>query len=320
MKGVTLQRLQVFSAVYETSSISAAARRMMLSQPTVSRHLMDFEAALKLALFLRDKGRLIPTEAADAIYDSSRFLDEGLTRLDSRLASIRQGSGMRLAIMSVTLMAPWFIPQAITRLLQVMPALEVSVNIGTFSQQLLMLRSGQADIGVVAGRVSADDLQVERLGQGRLVALIPDHWPLADRPVIELADLRDLPTIRLTARGPIGRVLSDALAERGLSFDRQILGHSLFPAPYLGAALDRAVIIDEFTAHNHPVPGLRQLPLNPELPFDVSAIFHAETGRSVAADGLVDHLRALLEGWADGERGGERVGAGGGTQGHGPKL
>ena len=300
MKGVTLQRLQVFCAVYETSSISAAARRMMLSQPTVSRHLLDFEAALKLTLFLRDKGRLIPTEAADAIYDNSRFLDEGITRLQNRVAAIRQGSGMRLAIMSVTLLAPHFVPRAIAQLLQVMPALEVSVNSGTFAQQLALLRNGQADIGVVAGRVAADDIQVERLGHGRMVALIPEDWPLARQDNVELADLRDLPTIRLTARGPIGRVLSDALAERGLSFDRQILGHSLFPAPFLGAALDRAVIIDEFTAHNHPVTGLRQLPLEPELRFDVSAIFRAETGASIAGDTLMQHLRVLLDDWAAG--------------------
>lgn len=277
---------------------------MMISQPTVSRHLLDFEAALKLTLFLREKGRLIPTEAADVVYDSSRFLDEGLTRLENRVASIRQGSGMRLAVMCLPLIAPYFLPRAVTGLLETMPGLEVSVNIGTFVQQLVLLRNGQADVGVAAGRVSGDDLRVERLGQGRLVALIPQDWPLAQRSQVELEDLRDLPTIRLTARGPIGRVLSDALAERGLSFDTQFLAHSLFPAPYLGAALDRAVIIDEFTAHNHPVPGLRQLPLEPELCFDVSAIFHAETGRSVAADGLVEHLRGLLDGWARGERGG----------------
>lgn len=297
MKGVTLQRLQVFCAIYESSSISAAARRMALSQPTVSRHLHDFEAALDLSLFLREKGRLVPTEIADAIYDSSRFLDEGLSRLENRVASLRQGSGMRLSVMGVTLMTPYFFPQAIKRLVTAMPALEVSVNVGTFSQQLVVLRNGQADVGVTAGRVSAPDFQIEKVGQGRLVALIPEDWPLADRSEIALSDLSDVPTIRLTARGPVGRLLSDALAELGLSFDRQITGHSLFTAPYLGAALQRAVVIDEFTAHNHPVPGLKKLRLMPELNFDISAIFHDVAERPIAADAFVDHIRQLLRDW-----------------------
>ena len=85
---------------------------------------------MNLTLFLRDKGRLVPTEAVDALYDSSRFLDEGISRLESRVASIRQGSGMRLAVMGVTLMMPHFIPQAILRLLRDMPALDFSVNTG----------------------------------------------------------------------------------------------------------------------------------------------------------------------------------------------
>lgn len=298
MKGVTLQRLQVFCAVYEASSISQAARRMMLSQPTVSRHLHDFEAAMQLSLFIRDKGRLVPTEAADALYDSSRFLDEGLSRLESRVASIRQGSGMRLSVMGVTLVTPHFIPQAILRLFKDMPSLDVSVNTGTFSQQLVVLRNGQADLGLAAGRVSAPDIEVEKIGQGRLVALIPEDWALADKVQIDLSDLSDRPTVNLTARGPIGRVLSDALAERGLSFDRQIMAHSLFTAPYLGAALGRAVIVDEFTASNHMVPGLRRRPLTHDLSFDISAIFHVQSDRSIAAERFVEHLQDLLTTWS----------------------
>ncbi|WP_336096338.1 MULTISPECIES: LysR family transcriptional regulator [Roseovarius] len=297
MKGVTLQRLQVFCAVYKAGSISQAARDMFLSQPTVSRHLHDFEAVMNLTLFLRDKGRLVPTEAADALYDSSRFLDEGISRLESRVASIRQGSGMRLAVMGVTLMMPYFIPQAILRLLRDMPALDFSVNTGILSQQLSVLRNGQVDIGLAAGGVFTSDIQSEKLGEGRLMALIPESWDLAEKAEIDLADLCDRPTVNLTARGPIGRVLSDALAERGLSFDRQIMGHSLFTAPYLAASLGRAVVVDEYTAFNHPVPSLRLRPLSHELTFDISAIFHAQSERSIAAESFVGHLRALLRDW-----------------------
>lgn len=275
---------------------------MFLSQPTVSRHLHDFEAALKLTLFTRDKGRLVPNEAADSLYESSRFLEEGLSRLESRVASIRQGAGMRLSVMAVTSMTPYFVPQTVSRLVQDMPALDVSIYTGTFAHQLAELRNGQVDLGIATGQVSAQDIKVEKVGDGKLVALVPQDWELAGKPHIDLADLIDRPTVNLTARGPIGRVLSDALAERGLSFDRQITGHSLFTAPYLAATLDRAVVVDDFTAFNHRFPGLVPRPLTQDLRFDISAIFHGQSDRSIAAEHFVGHLRGLLKTWNGGPR------------------
>lgn len=56
-----------FLAVLETGSLSAAARLLDLTQPTVARHVDALEAALACQLFLRSPHGLAPTEAADAL-------------------------------------------------------------------------------------------------------------------------------------------------------------------------------------------------------------------------------------------------------------
>jgi DNA-binding transcriptional LysR family regulator len=50
-----LSKLEVFSVVVEEGSFSAAAKRMHLSQPAVSRHIQELESALGIRLFRRQR-------------------------------------------------------------------------------------------------------------------------------------------------------------------------------------------------------------------------------------------------------------------------
>ncbi|MEP2285946.1 MAG: LysR family transcriptional regulator, partial [Nitratireductor sp.] len=54
-------------AVIKEGSLSAAARLLGLTQPTVGRHIDALEEALGLALFTRSQGGLVPTESALAL-------------------------------------------------------------------------------------------------------------------------------------------------------------------------------------------------------------------------------------------------------------
>ena len=294
MRGITLQRLQVFCAVYERNSITAAARALGLSQPTVSRHLRDFEAASNLTLFVLDRGRVVPTAEADAIYSESRFLQDGIGRLETRIDNLREGTGSKLSIMTIGLLMPRFVPCAIARLRGLMPNLRVSIDVGTAERQLAGIRSGQVDLGIMAGRIAAQGEEATRVGEGCLVALVPKDAAAAAKQQIPLEELVRLQTVDSTARGPIGRILDEAMRSRGVSVEGTIMCNSLIAVPYMAAALHRAAVLDEFTARAHPQPGLVTRPLDPPLSFPILAVTKSPTGSRVAADHLIRILKEIL--------------------------
>jgi len=96
-----LQELGRFRAVYEHGSLSAAARALGLSQPSLSRSLQRLEQAVGAPLFERHTRSLRPTELATAMHRQAiRVLDEsaGLDRLvaafhDGRSGLVRIGCG-----------------------------------------------------------------------------------------------------------------------------------------------------------------------------------------------------------------------------------
>lgn len=59
--GVTLRQLQILRDVVRTGSERAAAKVLDISQPAVSQQLKQLETLLGVQLFVRDKGRLVPT-------------------------------------------------------------------------------------------------------------------------------------------------------------------------------------------------------------------------------------------------------------------
>lgn len=74
--------LQVFDAVMNTGSFSAAARRLDLGQPTVSKVIAQLEAHLQVRLFLRTTHGLVPTEAARAFHEHARLALSHLEEAD----------------------------------------------------------------------------------------------------------------------------------------------------------------------------------------------------------------------------------------------
>jgi DNA-binding transcriptional LysR family regulator len=60
--------LRSFIAVYEAGTLTEAARRLATTQPSVGRHVRELERGLGEALFVRQPGRLKPTERAHALY------------------------------------------------------------------------------------------------------------------------------------------------------------------------------------------------------------------------------------------------------------
>lgn len=75
-----LRELRYFLAVYETGSVTAAARRCFISQPSISTAISALERELQTTLFVRHRKGTAATAAADALYvRARRLVDDALS-------------------------------------------------------------------------------------------------------------------------------------------------------------------------------------------------------------------------------------------------
>ncbi|GII82823.1 LysR family transcriptional regulator [Sphaerisporangium siamense] len=144
-------RLRVLDAVARTGSVTAAARELNYSQPSVSHHLARLEAETG-AVLIRRAGRGVRlTEAGRLLADRAA---EIIGRLDSASAELAAHVGMRAGRVRLAAFPSalgTFVPAAAVRLARAHPGLDLRLAEAEPPEALAMLRAGRADVAVTFG-------------------------------------------------------------------------------------------------------------------------------------------------------------------------
>lgn len=153
---------RTFLAVLREGSLSAAARALGLTQPTVGRQVEALEQALGLALFTRSLHGLAPTEAAAELRPHAEALEAGAAAL-LRAASGR-GEDLRgtVRVTASEIIGGEVLPPIIARLQETHPALVIELVLSNRVEDLLRRES---DIAVRMVAPTQGPLVARRVGK-----------------------------------------------------------------------------------------------------------------------------------------------------------
>ncbi|GAA4224094.1 DNA-binding transcriptional LysR family regulator [Sagittula marina] len=270
MNGINLHRLQVFRTVFETGSVSAAARVIRLSQPTVSRHVQIFEDELGLLLFRNVSGRLEPTWEAQRLYAESGGLFERLGQVEQSVDSIRRGKQEALRIMATAALANAVLPDAIGKLHGQFPDLEVVLDGGRQSNQLPSLQEGSTDLVVGGAWGDRPELRQWIIGLMPLVAVVPPDHPRAGEEVFDLAWLQGCDYVNHNIHAPLGARVEAELARRGIEPRRRLTALSIPFSVGLARGAGLCTVVDRLSVRTLRGSGMRMLPLAEPLELELA--------------------------------------------------
>ncbi|MDN3683121.1 LysR family transcriptional regulator [Vibrio tapetis subsp. quintayensis] len=147
--------LKLFIAVAESGSFSAAARKLGLKQPTLSRRMSEMEALLGEALFIRDNLGCRPTEFGLRLVPAAEQMAQWAEEAwHSATQSSNQVSG-RVRVTAPPGIAFGLIPALAAKLALVAPQIQLEV---TSKLETLNLARGEADIAMRTRFNPTDDL------------------------------------------------------------------------------------------------------------------------------------------------------------------
>ena len=153
--------LRDFLAVAEAGSLSAAARRLGVSQPTLTRRMAAFEGRLGAELFLRTPRGLELTESGEAILEPARRIEEEVHAVEVAVTGRDQALAGSVRITATEgLGIDWLTPE-LAVFQRAHPAIEIAFLIRNTNVNLL---EREADIAVRLGRPRQVDLVARRVG------------------------------------------------------------------------------------------------------------------------------------------------------------
>lgn len=208
--------MQSFLAVAETGSLSAAARTLSLSQPTLGRHIRALEEHMGMPLFDRAAKGLIPTADGARLVDPARAMRAAYHDATLQLAGQDQDLSGTVRITASAAVSFHHLARILTDLRQQQPNIQFELVASDASHNLLFR---EADIALRMYRPAQQELIASYLGDITFGAF-------ASRSYLDRAGAVDLD--RLRDHDLIGLLDSDylirALTQMGLSVTQADFG------------------------------------------------------------------------------------------------
>ena len=149
-----------FLAVLRTGSLSAAARSVGLTQPTIGRHVNELEAALGVVLFTRSRNGLSATEAALELQPHAQGLEAGVAAL-LRSTTSRGATRGTVRITASEVVGAEVLPPILASLRESHPEIVIELVLNNRNENLL---SREADVAVRMNRPTQKALVARRIG------------------------------------------------------------------------------------------------------------------------------------------------------------
>lgn len=145
---------------------------MGISQSAVSQSILKLESELGLTLFVREHGRMRPTETAFTLYEESSRAFDGLDRVFNLARDLRgfQRGQLRLAVPYSV--ASSYLPKALKQIARQQPKLRFAIKLGNYQRIIGWVAAREVDLGIAKLPIMVPGVESVPICSSKLVAVI----------------------------------------------------------------------------------------------------------------------------------------------------
>jgi DNA-binding transcriptional LysR family regulator len=207
---LNLSRLRVLCEVVSRGSFSAAAESLSYTQSAVSQAIARLEGEAGAELVVRDRQGVRPTAAGATLVEHAEKIFAQVEAAEADLDAVLGVRAGRLRVASFPSAGATLMPLAVATFRMGHPGVALTLSEGEPEEMAPRLRAGEFDLALLfefpgtRERPGAGLRNVTLLEDPMHVALPASH-PLAEKPALTLADLRELDWVQTSASSPCAR-------------------------------------------------------------------------------------------------------------------
>lgn len=213
---MNLHHLAIFNAIAETGSLSAAAQRLYISQPALSREIKDFETRLGVTLFERLPRGMRMTHAGEVLREYAVRLFEISRTAQAAMREIADARMGHLSIGASNTNGTYVLPQRLATFRRANPDVRITMFVGNTEQ----ISQGVADmrftLGFIEGPLHVSGLVAEEFQKDDLVPVVAEDHELLKKKQISAADLDAQPLLMREPGSGTRELITEALDANGI--------------------------------------------------------------------------------------------------------
>ncbi|MFJ5957274.1 LysR family transcriptional regulator [Paenarthrobacter sp. NPDC092416] len=181
---LSIQGLRIFMAVVETGSFSAAARRLYMSQPSVSAQVRSLETSLSAHLLDRGPAGASLTPAGHVLADHARKIFEVMDHVGEDVAAAQGIQDRQLSIAGTSTLGSYLLPRALSRFLVGNVGLRTELRVGNTEKVATWLINREVSLAICAGEIDHEQLESTVIFDDALVLVAGRASALAGRSLV----------------------------------------------------------------------------------------------------------------------------------------
>jgi len=218
-KNNNLKQLRAFCQVVRSGSITKAAERLFLSQPSITLQIQALERELNVTLFERRGPNLKLTPSGETLYSLAEPLVDGMDGLQENFAAhhgLLESGELHIGAGESTIL--YILPEAVRRFVAAHPRIKLRINNVTGRDGLKMLRADEIDFAVGSMLDMPDDLTYQQVVTYDPALITPLDHPLAKLEHVTLEDISHYGMILPPSHLSTWRIVKYVFQQHNLTF------------------------------------------------------------------------------------------------------
>jgi DNA-binding transcriptional LysR family regulator len=213
-----VHQLNVFLASAETLNFTQAAKKLHMTQPSISQHIRSLENHFNLPLFIRNGRNLELTDAGMALLPLAREAVSLSIRIDERMESLKGNIYGHLVVGCSTTPGKYILTHLLARFHKLNPQVRVTCRVTPQVNALQDLVDGQVHFALFSlDHEDFTDIETISFVCDPIVLIAPLDHPWANRGEIEIRDLLEGDFIMRESESGTFNAVRKALAEHNIS-------------------------------------------------------------------------------------------------------
>jgi DNA-binding transcriptional LysR family regulator len=212
-RNITIQQMESLIYLVEEGSFSRAAKRVFLTQPSLTKHIKNLEDSVNAKIINRKNMAISLTPEGKILYDYARRILRLRDEAKEKILRIKENQSGSIFVSASTIPATYILPHLLNEFRKLFPDIRAYIQANDSEETLEMILNNQAEIGFIGKETLNKRLNVEPLWKDRLVLAVPADHPWRKKDYVILDDVSKEPFIIREGGSATRKVLEEYLAQ-----------------------------------------------------------------------------------------------------------
>lgn len=260
-------------------SITRAAEKLHLSQPSLSNQIIQLERELGVPLFERFHKRIQLTPAGEVFVREAEPIIQNMASLKKHMEEFADQTRGSLRLGALSIMCSLGIPEFIASFRQKHLGLEVYLTESGSASLLQDVQENRLDAAFVILRPDlslADDFTSLLLGQSETLVALPSTWCIPSMSSVTLEQLAQYPLIATSNLFNMSRLIFAQMDAAGLRYTLSCSCSQIDSCLSLVSKEMGVTFCSRKTAEYYHYPNIRLLPFSPQILRKIYLVYHKD--------------------------------------------